>query len=348
MKKTVLSIALALITLLFTGCSCSGAAVLSFDGLWGGKNDGYKETLLYSVEYKADYSEFSYSFVKSSDLSGVSIEITGTYTVENEILSTQSPDIPETVKNFETFSTEMTSVVKSTAKLELTASYTLGDDTKTSEDRIYSISYFYNDDAAFAPVYTEREFDYQYPYIINGEIKLSLIEGKDITEYFSKDKYKITKEYRNAKDAEYEKQENEYEYNYRGVIDNSALLLATRNKTIEKDASYTIPVVHPSYGQVSNLSLKHFEDTEKRITFDYNGEEKTVNFNLKAMNFVVYPTNSGCDTSSGTPQLVFVQNGEIDGINKSLMVEYVAPLVEYSGFNKIGALAYTLKSATYA
>ena len=68
-----------------------------------------------------------------------------------------------------------------------------------------------------------------------------------------------------------------------------------------------------------------------------------MDFAVKGMSFGVNSTNS-----SGIKQLAFVQNGESGGINKSLIIEYAEPLVEYSGFNKMGALVYTLKSATYA
>ena len=190
---------------------------------------------------------------------------------------------------------------------------------------------------SFAPVYTEREFDYAYPSVLQGDFKLTELKGKDYTE-FSEEKYTVRTEY-NDNDAK----ETEYKYDFKTLIDNSSLFLAIRNKKIDKEASYSMPVVHPSYGAVQTIKLTHFADMEKETTFDYNGQATAVNFTVKGISFGVSSSNA-----SGTPQLVFVQDGEKNGINKSLMISYVEPLVEYSSFNKLGALVYTLKSAAYA
>ena len=335
MKKVVLSLIFAIFMLVFTGCSCSDAALLSFENLWGGKTIGYKESLTYSVAYSSDFAEFGYSFAKSPNLEALSIEISGTYTIDNEILSKEDPTIPQAVKNNEIFKIESPSVIKSTAKLELTASYSLLGKTQTSNDHIYTTAYFYNEDYAFAPIYTEREINYGNPYVSGGEILLNTLKGEDFTEY-SSEKYTVRTNYGEAT-------ETEYKYTYKSLIDNSALFMALRNKNIDKDATYSVPTVSPAYGNATTLNLKHFDNTEKGITFTYNGEEKTLTFNTRGISFVVNSLNS-----SGTPQLVFVQEGEKDGINKSLIVNYVAPLIEYGSLDKYGALVYTLTDATYA
>lgn len=338
MKKIFISIIAALLSLVFSGCSCSEAAILSFDNLWGGAAISYKESLVYSVAYKSDYAEFDYSFVKSAELSGLTIEISGTYTVDNEILSKENPSIPQTVKDNEIFKIESPSVVKSTTKLDLTASYSLSDKTETSVDHIYTTAYYYNNDYSFAPIYVERELSYSYPYFSDGQIHLAKLEGNDVTEYAT-GKYTVGIKY--GKAEEFTK--TEYEYGYKTLIDNSALFMALRNKKVAKDESYSVPVVHPSYGKESTLNVKHFADTEKEITFTLNGEEKAVSFAVQGVSFVVNSVKS-----SGTPQVVFVQNGESGGINKSLVVNYIEPLVEYGFNNKIGALVYTLTSANYS
>ena len=325
--------------LVFTGCSCSNEATLSFDNLWGGKSIGYKESLSYSVAYSSDYAENNFSFVKADELSSLTVNISGTYTEENEIISKQDASIPQKVKDSAIFnSIDYTpSIIRSVTKLNLTAVYTMGDKTETSEDFISSESYFYNVDDSFAPIYTEREIDYKYPYVTSNGIYLNELKGKDYTEYADK-KYVVYTEYGEGKETE-----TEYEYTLKTIIDNSSLLLALRNKNIDLDTSYLASVVHPAYEKAQSLTIKRFADLNKTINFNYNGEEKTIDFAVKGLSFGMNSTNN-----SGLKQLVFVQNGEKENINKSLIVEYVSPLVEYSGFYKMGALVYTLNGATYA
>lgn len=336
MKKFLSSLALATVMLFAVGCSCSEAAVLAFDNLWKGENIGYKESLSYNVSYIADYNEFGYSFTKSDTLSAFTFDANGTYTSVYEILSKEDPTVPEIVKNNEAYTMDsISSIIRATTRLDLSATYVLGDKTETSEDFIHTTAYFFNSQSSFAPVYTEREISYLYPTVGTSDFVLHELKGKDITEY-GKDKYKVSTYYG-------ETAETEYDYTYKTLIDNSSLLLAVRNKKLDKDTSYTLPTVHPSYKSAQNLRLTHFADKEKEITFDYNGEEKTVNFGLNGLSFVV-----GTINNSGMAQIVFVQNGEKDGIDKSLIVEYVSPLVENGSFQKMGALKYTLSQATYS
>ena len=339
MKKIVFSLFLALFMLVFTGCSCTAEAVLSFDNLWDGKTIGYSESLVYSVDLSSDYKESSFAYEKSEALSNLTVSITGAYTVVNEILSKEDPSVPEKVKENAVYKTieHAVSVVRCSSALNLSAKYSIGDKTETSEDKIVTTAYFYNYDDSFAPIYTEREIDYKYPSVFNGKVVLTEMKGKDYVEYLS-DKYVVRTEYGEGKESE-----TEYKHTLKTVIDNAALFLAIRNKSLDLDASYAVPVVHPSYGSSQTLAVTRFADLNKRITFDYNGTETTVDFAVKGMSFGVNSTNS-----SGIKQLAFVQNGESGGINKSLIIEYAEPLVEYSGFNKMGALVYTLKSATYA
>lgn len=343
MKKTFLSVILALLLSFTVGCSCSETPELGFTNLWKGETEGYKETLEYSVRYSSDYAEYGVSFVKSDALSALNADISGTYTVVNEILSKANAEIPAEVKNNEIFKIQTAdgTVVKSVTELNLHAEYSLGDKTVTSDDVISTTAYFYNT-PFFSPIYTEREFSYTMISVAKNELASGILVGKDSVEY-SKDKYKIIKQYRNAADAETETDEKEYKYEYRTLIDNAALFLALRNKNIQKDATYNLPTVHPSYGEKQILALKHFADVEKEITFNFNGEDKTVKFSANGVSFSVNSANS-----SGTPQVTFIQSAAKDGVDKSLLIEYVEPIVEYGSFARLGALVYTLSQATYS
>lgn len=339
MKKYLLSFILAIFMLVFTGCSCSGAVILDFSNLWGGNTIGYKESLTYSVEYVNEYAEFGYSFSKSDDLSGLTVEISGSYTVNNEILAVTDESIPEPVKNSDLFTvgSSISSVIKTVATLNLNSSYSFSGKTEVSEDKMVTTAYYFNYDNSFAPIYVAREINYSIPYLAAGGVNIQTVKGSDCTEY-SKEKYVISTNY-----GEQGQKDAEYEYEFKSLIDNSAIFMAIRNKNIDKDATYSIPTVTPAYGKATTLNVKHFDNTVKKITMNYNGTEKTADFSLQGISFVVNSLSS-----SGTPQLVFVQNGDTDGIKNSLIVNYVEPLVEYGGLLKYGALIYTLISATYA
>ena len=116
--------------------------------------------------------------------------------------------------------------------------------------------------------------------------------------------------------------------------------MALRNKSLEKDASYVIPVVVPTYGEAQNLLVSRYITTEKTANVKLNGEDKQIKFNVRGLSFSVNPVSS-----PGTSQLVFVQDDATEGLsNKSIIVSQVEPL--YSGFGSLGALIYTLKEAT--
>lgn len=335
MKKTFAALSLTLAAIFSVGCSCDGATILNFNELWGGDADNYTETFIYDVYSTADYNEHGHTYTLSEELTDFSFTITGTYSVENKIINKTSSDIPEEVKNSDLFTKNIANLIRTKTVLDLSATYTLKEKTETSADSIITEAYYYNVSAAFAPIFVKREFKYSNPYITSSALSLAEYAGSDTTLY-TENKYTI------AKTTGEDTRETEYEYTYKSVIDNASLFMALRNKSLEKDASYVIPVVVPAYGEAQNLLVSRYITTEKTADVKLNGEDKQIKFNVRGISFLVNSVNG-----SGTSQIVFVQDGATDGLNnKSIIVSQVEPLVEYSGFRRLGALIYTLKEAT--
>ena len=335
MKKTFAALSLALSALFFVGCSCSSATILSFNELWGGDLDNYTETFVYDVNSTVDYNEHGHTYTISEELKDLTFSITGTYAVENKIINKTSSDIPSEVKSSELFSKNTANLIRTKTALNLSATYTLNNKTENSLDTITTEAYYYNVSSAFAPIYVKREFKYSNPSVNSSSLKLNEYAGSDVTLY-SENTYSI------KQTAGENTVEKEYEYTYKSVIDNASLFLALRNKTLEKDGTYNIPVVVPAYGSAQNILISRYIATEKTVNLKLNGEDKEIKFNVRGISFLVNSVNG-----SGTSQIVFVQDEKVEGLaNKSIIVSHVEPLVEYSGFRRLGALIYTLKEAS--
>ena len=162
---------------------------------------------------------------------------------------------------------------------------------------------------------------------------------------------------------------NTYEYEVKRLIDNNQLLFAIRNTGLSAESSTTIPTVSPVYGEAKDLTVKNANDSTLKLDggLKYNNQtiidkatETTPNptdlsIPVKNVSFVI-----GVTDNVGTAQYVVLQKNvktdalsnesaitdSRDSYERSLPLVYVETLIEYGGFNHLGALKYTLKEVT--
>ncbi len=338
MKKFVIGILLCC-ALLFSGCSCSGESYLEFSSAWGGKTTGYTETLVYDVKLEENYNKDGKSFVKDADLQELTSNVFGEYTVTTSILPKLSNELPNEVKTSAVYEGTPSSVVSIKTVLSLSATYTLNGKTETSTDRIVSETYFCSFDYALAPIYSKSEFDYGV-IKVTDELILERLIGCN-TVLYGGSSYKTATKTKNPAEEEYTViNENELKYTPKTLIDSSQLLFVIRNLSLDLDGTKVIPTVHPTYSESKSLSITHYCDTQR--TVNVNGQDLV----FKASG-VSYKINSM--EASGYNQLVFVQSAEAGDIpNNALILSYVEPIVEYNAYKFLGAMEYTLKSASFS
>lgn len=335
MKKIILSLSLALALMFTVGCSCSDPVILSFEKLWTSTySDSFEEVLEYDVSYTASYSENGRSYKKDAALDGMTVEIGGTYTVKNKVYSKVNTDLPSEVKNAEVLTNINSFIIHTRSELSLNTKYVYGShDSGYLTEYINVDAYYADTDTSLTPVYVSREFSY-YNLTVDSDFNLNKLEGSDQTLY-STDAYTVKTKYGDNQSA------NDYSYTFKTLIDNSALFMTIRNKNVAKDASYNLPVVHPSYGTSQELTLSTFAVDEQTYSLNYYGTDKELKFPVRGTSFVVNSMNE-----SGTSQICYVQTASVDGANNSLLLKYVEPIAEYKGYKKLGAMIYTLKSVT--
>ena len=342
MKKLFLPLVLCL-SFLFAFGGCSQETTLEFADAWGSYGIGYEETLVYDVNYKDDFNKDGYNFTKHADLKGLTYSSVGEYAVETKVISKSNDMLPDAVKNSAVFSSAPTSVISVTTVLTLSTECSAeGGETHAYTETITSKSYFCNADYSFAPIYAKGEYDYNVLYYKNG-LTLSNVKGSYENFYGDKN-YTIVKKAIASDGAETVDEQN-YEYTPRSVIDNTSLLFALRNVSYKKKSAANIPTVSPSYGTAQKIKATYLDDVNKTINLAVNNENKgEVTFLSKVVSFLINSSDQ-----AGSAQLLYIENGATDatGKNRSLILSYVSPIAEYSAYNKIGCMEYTLKSANF-
>ena len=162
---------------------------------------------------------------------------------------------------------------------------------------------------------------------------------------------------------------NSYEYKVKRLIDNNQLLFAIRNTGLASGSSTTVPTVSPVYGDAKDLTVKNANDSTLILNggLVYNNNKiidaptettpspTDITIPVKNVSFVIGGTDN-----VGTAQYVVLQKNSNDdaltnkntitdsrdSYERSLPLVYVETLIEYGGFNHLGALKYTLKEVT--
>ena len=340
---TVLSVCLALVLTVVSGCSCAGcngAVQLEFNNFFLGESVtsdatvGYTETLTYKVKNADSYKETNLK--KSDEVNkDVKYDYDGTYTVTLSVLNAVS--LPSEIQT--NIDLEGKTVYHLVSNLEISSTYTVNrgyaegyqsgsieDGDVLYNDYVRSETYFLGSGYSFAPIWSKTEQSYSYLITSGSDASVGLTKSESTISY-NKGSYKISK-YENGEVTS----TSSHGYDYRSLIDNAQLLFAIRNTDISKDGSLSIPTVSTAFGSAQTLLVK-------------NNSESTVKFNDKdvPVKNLTYAINSQYNT--GTSHHVVVQkSGSNDLVFNSYVMEYAAPLMTYVSCTSMGALIYTLNS----
>ena len=361
MKKILISF-LLVITIVFGGCSCNAQTTLSFGNEWNNSQTGkvgMKETLTYDVSLSENYSSGDYSFNKSSALSGIKYDFSGTYTSTLTVLDYMA-EIPNAESSLvtEIRSNSTQTIFHLKTRLDMTASYNLSGtaDGEYTEYRDFIESEVYFSGSSLMPVYSVTESKFSHLMLADGKYQVETSHSKNEILY-EKTSYVINStqiDPEPASDAEKTTSET-INYNYKTAIDNTELLFALRGFSLKKDNTSSLPVVSPTYGSVQTLNVKYYDDQEMVVNTSVNGGTTTEStLSAKCVSFVLSPSGSGCTscfggTTTGSPQLVFIQSSSNQSVTekRALVLRYVSPLTAIDGtYSRMGALVYNLKDYT--
>ncbi len=358
MKKFLIFIVAGLLLSMavLSGCSCSASPELVFADNWSNSAPtGYAETSVYDVALDKNFTYGSYGFIKSEDLSDdkVDFDYKGTYTVAIKTYSKEVVSALDGVKDCgSSLLQEISPIIHLRSTLSLTASFKYGDMTETKDytDTIVTDSFFSNTKTSLAPIYTRTQSTMSH--LMYGKEISVLRCTMDSTTVFDKDSYKFNYKIINITNPEEPIEtttEKDYNYASRTVIDNSQLLFALRNFTLEYEKSAYLKTSSIQYaGLAKDLYVTNFSQTEVELpNLLVNDVNKT---NVKVPTNV-YSYFVGSDYS-GVAQLEFIQRVPDSTTTSSLpqkamMVKYVEPLLTQGQYRMQGALVYNLKSITY-
>ncbi|MBQ3596438.1 MAG: hypothetical protein II988_01335 [Clostridia bacterium] len=354
--KILLVAFILVVTALASGCSCTGDILLPFNNDFNGGSAptaGYSETLTYKVSLDERYN----SQIKRADSlqkSVIDYTIEGTYT-STLTVGTSFPEKQDTLLKKAFDSDLKKDVIKYNlevytlhTKLELVATYyLLGDKTTPTvkNDYIENKVYFVKADSSFSPVYSETIEKYSSLGVSDKGV-FFIDYDNELSTLYRNETYKMHVKYNNANPAI--DQTYQFEYALGTCIDNVQLLFAIRNLGIDKDVSYEMPVVSYQYGEVQNLLIKNYALKDVNV----KPEELSVNgspFDGEVIKLDCIEYNLSSLTRTGLKQYCLVQR-EASGnlLDKSVLYQYVEPLVTSQTYQCMGALVYTLTSASFS
>jgi len=356
MRKLVIAVCSLIMSLviILSGCSCTNTSPLSFNTNFagGGANAAdlsgtYKEVCTYDVSYNPSYN--ASLKIEDSIKDKVSLDYKGTYVTEfkGDLVS-----LPPQIVTDITFDGDIHYL---TTKLELDVTV----NGQTYHDSIFNEVYFYSAGQSFAPVYSKTIQKNTFISITNSETSTEVNADQNLYQYeirYGKEELICSQKVYAEKDVKdvdiYNfdqtklqsiKDDTVTEYTLKQAIDNSQLLFAIRNVTVQPEGSYVLPTVSPSYGEPKQLSITNASESTVTVpSITFNGVEyKDVSMPVKNMAFVISGTSN-----IGTQQSVIIQKSASDGFPhyNSLLLEYAESLSEIGTFNHLGALVYKLSS----
>lgn len=344
---------LAVIPLFLTGCG--SLSVLSFSNGFsaylgdGNVTPGYTQTLNYSVYY----SDSEYFPKDDSIDDNVTIQfLDGNYTSTLTTIQIM-PNNLESLAFIDTSSdisalVSGEGIIKLTTNFTITSVFTEGETEYRHDDFIYTEVYFATKKHSFAPIFAKSYSSYTIASYANGVYFFYVSDAQTETLY-SSNSYTI-KTRNNAytfdeptpdKINDKEWSSDTIDYKFRTIIDNTQLLFALRNVTIDTESSFNLPTVSPAYKEYKTLRVLNGANTEDTINVAYNGtalnEEKIKVSNL---NYAINDTSA-----QGETKFVSVQREASSNIpNMHLPVVFAEPLIFYQSFVKMGALVFKINS----
>ena len=327
------------------GCSCSAEDEVSYFVNWAGGGTpsfSYEEVATYKVTYTDSFNENSYNYKKVNDI-GCNMSLSdSTYVVKTKVIT--SDELPDGVSVESGFGGKF---YKITTALSVNPTYTLGGQSYSFEDMVYTEVYFYDETFNFAPIYSVKYYDttnislntagtaekiiryvYQTETLYNGSnitfkvsqpSQLPASEGVvSVPTIKTHDGYKIKGDFKK-------------------FIDNEELLFACRNVSLNNGE--TLKVVSPSYLNVEEIDVKNLTNSTTYVTMSVNNSERTE---------VAVPTSRlsvlrSAENNTGSPIIVDIQRSEVTvggtSYNNAFMVKMITRLPSH-----IGALVYTLDS----
>lgn len=353
MKKKIIPLTAACMALAITlsGCSCTGATPLNFSDDFNAGNKpsvNYTETLTYKVQNIDSYEDkFSKSTIITDDV--LKYDMLGTYTMTLKVLDKTDENVSKLQSDILTDESNTESLVYYLkTELNLTTNYKaayeiyLEDENtavkeKSFNENITTETYFLPSGYSFNPIYSETQGKTSFVQISDNAMAAVIFAEYSTKTLYNKDKYIITEKFNSS-----EPTTKEHGYSFKTVIDNNELLFAIRNVSLEVEKDYSIPVVHPTFGDAQKLTIKNEKEYSKKIKL--NGETQDTSIPIKEYSFMRNVQNA-----TGTPQYVLIQKEKVGEIpNKALIIEYTSPLVCYGSYVCMGGLQYTLESYSFS
>ena len=349
MKKriiSIISVIIATFVSLFavgcTGCAgCAGDTSIMFNNnfLSGGSATdaqvGYKEVLTYDVAFKESYSDiqknlntneyFNYNFSN------------GSYKMTFSSLATL-PDgvdvqfnLGDGSSNYYYLKTEF----NIDAWYKVPGEYADGgidlNGGKLYKDSIVSEVYFLTSGNSFAPI-KATTMQKQSSLYISSTPSVNY-QTCQFTTVYKAGTYTTTTTYNNATN------QTTSNYSVKSAIDNTQLLFALRNISVDLDGTFILPTVSPAYSSPQELAVKN--KSEETLSKSILGLGD--NLEIPVSNYMIY---RNADKNTGCPQYAKVQKSSPN--TKSLLIEYTASLMPCdTPFAFMGALVYTLTSVSY-
>ncbi len=328
------------IALMASGCNKQNTLVFN-NNAFGSSNDAstdYTEVLEYTVK-----NENSYDSLKKDTLLDdyeLAYSYNGTFKTTFKVGSLTS--LPEGVET--EFSTKITDkVYYYKTELNVKATYkvdgTLAEGYVENGDGTVSYDTFANSEVwflirghSFAPIYAKGAQKYT-AVVLSDKVNVELNEYSYQTTYYND-------EYHTTITSGDQTKTNDADYDFKCVIDNTQLLFAIRSLNITTEQTVSIPVVSPAYEKPQTLTFTNSTDTSKSTAI--NG----VNASIPVQN-VNFKLSANYNTGLAHYALIQKSSPVNEIPNKALLIEYAAPITTYGMFYNMGALVYTLTSATY-
>ena len=368
MKKLLIGL-MVILSLVFTGCSCSPVVTLSFSNAWidGDYNQpGTKEVLTYQVDFVEDLIIGDYSFkseIKDGDFT-YSIG-TGSYVSEIQLISAtsslldgyQSDILDEIVSG-----TGRKILLYQKTRLEIPFTYQRGDSApQTNNDFVETHTYFLENGNAFAPILSTQESKMSIVSIVSSSLNVVVQHMKTSTVYNKNNLSSSVKVFAVESTGSYVEGDLMYQddfnrdYSFKTVIDNSSLLFALRSMAFNNANSSSVSVFATQYGGPRSLTIAYEKNnnTVDDFNVNLNGTAMPKEEIQLACHSFVLNSSEGCqgNTNTGRKQLAYINTPKEDGSiyasigsNRSIVMKYVEPLIEYGGYKTLGALVYKLNS----
>ena len=327
MKKklfAVLAATLAGATLSLSACT-SGSSKITLKNYWNvntdyTSNETIDETLTYAVSYESYESEaINYD-----------LDYDGTY---------QTTLTWDATNNLYVF----------TSKLQIKATFTVGDESEIKEDDVYTVAYFHKAGGtdSLRPVYSYREITSHSPIATN--------RASTTEDCYERYDYKIETNYDNGQGkctiiqefynkeldetleiARQEKSFNATNKKY-SVFDNEQFPVAFR--AMPSGTNTKIQMYNPFLERSQNYKVSLSGDTkEKKYSYTLNGSTVEPTIHYHTASIAVDGTASG---QAQWAEIATIQNEQAN-IDHRIMLAYYAPLS-----HNIGVLQYKLTTAQY-